>query len=62
VGVEATISVIGRCSAPACDRAARVHVEVEVDGRVVRGAVCERCERATYLGVVLLQEVQSQPA
>jgi hypothetical protein len=46
--------VIGRCSVPSCDRAARVHIEVDLGTRIVRGAVCERCERATRLGAVLL--------
>jgi len=48
------IAVIGRCASPACERPARVHVEVEVAGRLIRGPVCERCERATYLGATLL--------
>ncbi len=50
----AVIAVIGRCASPHCDRPARVHVQVEVRGRVVQGPVCERCERATRLGAVLL--------
>jgi hypothetical protein len=47
------IAVIGKCACVGCDRLARVHVEVLVGGRVVRGPVCERCERATRLGAVL---------
>jgi len=50
----ATIAVIGPCSTPFCTRAARIHVEVEIAGRVVRGPVCERCARATELGAVLV--------
>jgi hypothetical protein len=48
-----TIAVIGTCAALGCERPARVHVEVLVGDRVVRGPVCERCERATRLGAVL---------
>jgi len=47
------IAVIGTCASVGCERPARVHVEVLVRGRVVRGPVCERCERATRLGAVL---------
>ena len=58
----ARIAVIGKCTAPACDRPARVHVEVEVDDLVVRGPVCERCERATRLGATLLAAGSRRPA
>ena len=51
---NAAIAVIGPCASPGCDRPARVHVEVQVEGRVVRGPVCVRCERATRLGATLL--------
>ncbi|HEY2429514.1 MAG TPA: hypothetical protein VGI06_11325 [Acidimicrobiales bacterium] len=51
---RATIVVIGPCASPGCERPARVHVEVEVGDRVVRGSVCVRCERATRLGAMLL--------
>ncbi|HVM65039.1 MAG TPA: hypothetical protein VMU14_09275 [Acidimicrobiales bacterium] len=47
------IAVIGKCAAVGCERPARVHVEVLIGDRVVRGPVCERCERATRLGAVL---------
>jgi len=47
------IAVIGQCTAAGCERRARVHVEVVIGDRVVRGPVCERCERATRLGAVL---------
>ena len=50
----ATIAVIGPCSTPFCTRAARIHVEIEIAGRVIRGVVCERCDRATQLGAVLV--------
>jgi hypothetical protein len=49
----ARIAVIGKCASAGCDRPARAHVEVIVGDRVVRGPVCERCERATRLGAVL---------
>ena len=58
----ATIAVIGTCGAPGCDRPARVLVEVVVADRVVRGTVCERCERATHLGAVLLRAEGRRPA
>jgi hypothetical protein len=57
-----TIAVIGPCARPGCDRPARVHVEVEIQGRVVRGPVCDRCERATRLGVLLLAGEVRRPA
>jgi hypothetical protein len=47
------IAVIGKCASAGCERPARVHVEVLIGDRVVRGPVCERCERATRLGAVL---------
>ncbi|MFI5042782.1 MAG: hypothetical protein ACHQNA_13215 [Acidimicrobiales bacterium] len=59
---RAPISVIGPCAAPACDRPARVHLEVEVAGRTLRGPVCDRCERATRLGAVLLGGSERRPA
>ncbi len=49
----ARIAVIGKCASPGCERPARVHVEVVVGDRIVRGPVCERCERATRLGAAL---------
>ena len=58
----ARIAVIGKCTSPACDRPARVHVEVEVDDRIVRGPVCERCARATRLGAALLAAGSRRPA
>jgi len=60
----ARIAVIGTCASGGCDRPARVHIEVVVDGRTVRGPVCERCERATRLGAVLYggREEQRRPA
>jgi hypothetical protein len=58
----ATIAVIGPCASPGCDRPARVHVEVEIAGRVVRGPVCDRCERVTRLGALLLDGEVRRPA
>ncbi|HZQ84754.1 MAG TPA: hypothetical protein VFA83_07950 [Acidimicrobiales bacterium] len=57
----ARIAVIGKCASAGCDRPARVHIEVVVGDRVVRGPVCERCERTTRLGAVLYGE-QRRPA
>jgi len=58
----ASIAVIGSCTAPGCERPARIHVEIVVADRVVRGAVCERCERATRLGAMLLRAEGRRPA
>jgi hypothetical protein len=58
----ASIAVIGTCAAPGCERPARVHVEVVVADRVLRGTVCERCERATRLGVTLMRAEGRRPA
>ena len=58
----ASIAVIGTCAASGCERPARVHVEVVVADRVVRGTVCERCERATRLGAMLLRAEGRRPA
>jgi len=58
----AAIAVIGPCSRAGCERPARVHVELVVAGRTVRGPVCERCERATLLGAVLWNGAARRPA
>jgi len=59
---QSRIAVIGKCASPGCTRPARLHVEVVVADRVVRGPVCERCERATRLGATLLQAGGRRPA
>jgi hypothetical protein len=56
------IAVIGKCASPGCDRPARIHVEVVIADRVVRGPVCERCDRATRLGATLLEAGRRRPA
>lgn len=57
-----TIAVIGRCASLGCDRPARVHVEIEVPGQVIRGPACDRCARASELGAVLLRAGVRRPA
>jgi hypothetical protein len=59
---DTRIAVIGKCASPGCDRPARIHVEIVVADRVVRGPVCERCERATRLGAALLEAGRRRPA
>lgn len=51
----ATVAVIGRCACPGCRRPAAVHLDVcTPGGRRLRGAVCERCERASRAAGFLL--------
>jgi hypothetical protein len=52
---RAEIVVIGPCSIANCRRPAAVHLVLEVGPRVLAGAVCEHCERASRLAAFLLE-------
>jgi hypothetical protein len=50
------VGVIGRCSSSGCTRRAARHVELRTArAGTIRGAVCERCARATASAAFLLE-------
>jgi hypothetical protein len=54
-GRSGVVGVIGRCSSSGCTHRATLHVELRTArAGTVRGALCERCARATAAAAFLL--------